>query len=388
VPVTPLVTVSDQIRAYDNGAARVYHRDLGYRSATLGSGRGEVPLTVSDQAPRVSVCIPTYNRSAYLRQALDSALAQTFGDFELLVVDDGSPDDTGAVAAEYARRDPRVRYVRNPTNLGMVGNWNRCVALARGEYVALLHDDDLWAPGMLAATAGALAAHPAAAFAYGAAEEIDDAGVVVGMRRSLPRSAVLAPAQAFAHLLAFNSVPPPAILVRASAYAAAGGYDPEVGFTVDWDLWLRLASRYPVVYVDQIVARYRLTDASNTKRLEQEGRIPDSIRLTIRRALAAPPEGKRPPYAVVRRGLRWAGEAQLHLAFNSLYAGDYAHLRKHTRGALTSTPELIASPAGLAALTYSIASLFGSRGPRLLSALRDLAVRRLPLGQRSASPSA
>src|SRR5262245_50428881 len=132
---------------------------------------------------RVSVCVPTYNRSRYLREAIESALVQTFADFELLVVDNCSTDDTPEVAAAFAARDRRVRYVRNERNLGLAGNFNRCVELAQGEYVALLHDDDLYLPEMLATTVGALDAHPEAAFAYGAAEEIDDAGRVVGLRR-------------------------------------------------------------------------------------------------------------------------------------------------------------------------------------------------------------
>ncbi|HEX2037869.1 MAG TPA: glycosyltransferase family 2 protein, partial [Chloroflexota bacterium] len=87
----------------------------------------------------MSVCISTYNRSRYLRRAIESVLGQTFGDFELIVSDDRSPDDTAEVVAQY--RDPRLRYHRNAENLGLVGNYNRCLELARGQYIGIFDDD-------------------------------------------------------------------------------------------------------------------------------------------------------------------------------------------------------------------------------------------------------
>src|SRR5574337_302054 len=93
--------------------------------------------------PEVSICVPTYNGAAYLADCLDSALAQTFADFELLIVDDCSSDDTLAIATTYARRDPRVRIVVNDATLGLVGNWNRCVRLSRGRWIKFIFQDDL-----------------------------------------------------------------------------------------------------------------------------------------------------------------------------------------------------------------------------------------------------
>ena len=85
--------------------------------------------------PLVSVCVPTYNGARFLRQCLDSALAQSWRDLEILVVDDGSTDESVAIARDYARRDDRVRVAVNAANLGLVENWNRCVALARGRWI-------------------------------------------------------------------------------------------------------------------------------------------------------------------------------------------------------------------------------------------------------------
>jgi len=99
--------------------------------------------------PLVSICVPAYKGAAFLEECLSSALAQTYGDFELLVVDDDSPDATLEIAQQYASHDARVRVVRNPNNLGLVGNWNECVRLSRGEWIKFLFQDDLLEPQCL-----------------------------------------------------------------------------------------------------------------------------------------------------------------------------------------------------------------------------------------------
>lgn len=92
--------------------------------------------------PLISICIPTYNGAKHLRECLDSVLTQTFGDFEVLLVDDGSSDDTFSIAREYAARDKRIRLEQNEFNLGLVNNWNRCVELSKGEWIKFVFQDD------------------------------------------------------------------------------------------------------------------------------------------------------------------------------------------------------------------------------------------------------
>ena len=107
--------------------------------------------------PIVSVCIPTYNGSQFLKECIESILAQTFSNFELLIIDDRSSDNTIDLAEEYATRDSRIKVTINTQNLGLVGNWNRCLEIARGEWIKFVFQDDLLAPEclekMLAATA-------------------------------------------------------------------------------------------------------------------------------------------------------------------------------------------------------------------------------------------
>jgi glycosyltransferase involved in cell wall biosynthesis len=127
--------------------------------------------------PRVSVIIPTYNRSWGLRRAVASAMEQTFSDFESLIVDDGSTDDTSEVSRSFA--DARLFYHRQPRNVGVARNWGTGVELARGEFVALLMDDDRYEPGFLARRVAALREHPTAALAFSGYRAVDESGAVV-----------------------------------------------------------------------------------------------------------------------------------------------------------------------------------------------------------------
>src|SRR3982751_3050681 len=97
--------------------------------------------TLSPQRPRVTVCVPMYNGERYLAECIESILAQTYTDFQLLLVDDCSTDATRSIAESYAAADSRVRLIVNHTNLGLVGNWNRCIELATGEWIKFVFQD-------------------------------------------------------------------------------------------------------------------------------------------------------------------------------------------------------------------------------------------------------
>ena len=118
------------------------------------------------RVPRVSIGMPVYNGQTFLRAAIDSILAQTFEDFELVICDNASTDATEQICRDYAARDARVRYVRNPTNLGAAPNFNRAFELSRAPYFKWMAVDDLIGPAYLARCVAALDAKPAAAMAY------------------------------------------------------------------------------------------------------------------------------------------------------------------------------------------------------------------------------
>lgn len=111
---------------------------------------------------KISVCIPTYNYGRYLSDVVESVLSQTYTDFELVIVDNSSDDDTKSIVSTFLTRDKRVKYVCNQTNIGMVGNWNKCLELAKGEYIKLLCADDTLEPNCLEKQVGILEQYPAA----------------------------------------------------------------------------------------------------------------------------------------------------------------------------------------------------------------------------------
>lgn len=118
-----------------------------------------IPRSLND--PLLTIAIPTYNYGAYIGEALDSVLSQSFEDFEVVIVDDASTDETERVCRRFVDSDARVRYLRNRMNLGMVENWNHSVSLARGRYLKLLlADDKLWSPDALGLQVGILEADP------------------------------------------------------------------------------------------------------------------------------------------------------------------------------------------------------------------------------------
>ena len=149
--------------------------------------RGAVPAATAGRTPRVSIGLPVYNGERYLSEALDSILGQTFGDFELIIADNASTDCTGEIARSYARRDPRIRYVRSRVNLGATKNFNRVFALASAPYFKWVAVDDLCAPTYLARCVELLDRTPDAVLAYTGARWIDERGDPLQIDERVPQ---------------------------------------------------------------------------------------------------------------------------------------------------------------------------------------------------------
>ena len=135
----------------------------------------EFPAQVdSAQVPGVSIGLPVFNGAHFLAQALDSLLAQTFGDFELIISDNASTDETAAICADYIGRDQRIRYFRQQTNIGAPRNWSFVVTVARGRYFKWASGNDLCAPDMIERYVTTLAAQPQAVLCYGRTCLVDE----------------------------------------------------------------------------------------------------------------------------------------------------------------------------------------------------------------------
>ena len=199
-------------------------------------------------APKVSVFIPVYNRERYLCVAVNSILAQTFADFELLLVDDGSTDGSLELMQRYAARDPRVRIETNGANLGIPRTRNRGLELARGEYIALLDSDDYAYPGRLEAQVRFLEAHPDHVQVGSWGSFMDEQG---HLARRVRRQPIAAP-DVDAELLFRCCLSNRSIMGR-TAELRAYGYRTEFPRCQDYDLHVRLASRYPMANLPQIL---------------------------------------------------------------------------------------------------------------------------------------
>ena len=213
--------------------------------------------------PPVSVCVPTFNRAALLRTSLASILRQSFRDFELIVVDDASTDETPGVVAGL--REPRLRYERNERNLGQIANLNRCLALARGEYVCIFHDDDVYAPTILEREVAVLARHPGVGLVHTAVWMLTADGRVRRVHRVAERDYVRSGRERFmtylgrAHDIVFSTA-----MVRRACYEAVGGFDPRF-ILADGDMWLRIALRADIAYIAEPLAGYRVHDVSASR---------------------------------------------------------------------------------------------------------------------------
>lgn len=233
----------------------------------LDSHRSIRLIVMNNLHCKLSVCIPTYNGASYLAEAITSVLAQTWTDFELIIVDDCSTDATEAIVKSFA--DPRIKFYRNQTRLGLVGNWNRCLELASGQYSCIFHQDDVMMPENLAEKVNLLDHNPTVGMVYsevlqiGPAEELIRAGWPV--KPPPDQIGVHSGLKFFkTQLLGPNTVSCPGVVARKACYEKLGGFDPRLPFTADWEMWLRLALFYDIAYLAQPLIKYRWHDSNET----------------------------------------------------------------------------------------------------------------------------
>jgi glycosyltransferase involved in cell wall biosynthesis len=280
--------------------------------------------------PTFTVAIPAYNAAATIAAALDSVLAQTRGDFEAIVVDDGSFDATAEIVQPFLA-DSRITLVRQD-NRGLARARNAALARARGRYLSLLDSDDVWLPRYLERMGEALDADPDAAFAFCDAWALDDRTRRI-RRLTVAAAAGSPPAPADADALLLELLQRNFVFVgatiRRSALLAVGGFDAELRAAEDYDLWLRLAaSGRRAVRVPEPLAVYRLRANSLSRdetlmfsslrrvfsRVAEELDVRPEARASAKRALESIDArtellaGRRPAAAALRR-LRLAAVA-------------------------------------------------------------------------------
>ncbi|RLB05643.1 MAG: glycosyltransferase family 2 protein, partial [Deltaproteobacteria bacterium] len=182
--------------------------------------------------PRVSVIIPTYNRRTLLLEAVESVLAQTYSDFELIVVDDGSTDGTEEAIKRYGSR---LIYTYQP-HQGVSAARNKGIEIARGELVAFLDSDDLWLPKKLQIQVTFMDQHPEVQLCY-----TDEIWIRRGVRVNPKKKHAKYSGWIYPHCLPLCIISPSSALVRRGLFAQVGHFDPQLPVCEDYDFWLRVA---------------------------------------------------------------------------------------------------------------------------------------------------
>ena len=219
----------------------------------------------------LSVLMPTYNGAAHMAAALDSLAAQVDDDVEVIALDDGSTDETLPLLHRYAKRLP-LRIVARGRIGSWVANTNHGLALARGEYVCYLHQDDCWLPHRLSTLKARVTAYPGVALFLHASYFIDAAGRRLGTWRCpLPPHRPLHSDSVLERLLVQNFIAVPAPLFRREVALDVGAMDERLWYTADWDLWLKLAAAGETFYDPQPLACFRIHALSQTMRQSRDG---------------------------------------------------------------------------------------------------------------------
>jgi glycosyltransferase involved in cell wall biosynthesis len=206
----------------------------------------------------VSVVIPAYNAAPFLADAIDSILRQTYAHFEIIVIDDASTDATWAVAGRCAESDSRIRIFRNAQNLGIAGNRNRGVTLARGKYLAWQDADDISMPSRLEKQVQLLESQPDVAI-VGGYIELFKGTTTLAVRRYAPDDASLRRC-----IFRYSPIAQPVAMLRLDALRAAGEYDLRYPPAEDLDMTFRLGQHHRLANVEEVLLRYRESDASAT----------------------------------------------------------------------------------------------------------------------------
>jgi glycosyltransferase involved in cell wall biosynthesis len=201
-------------------------------------------------APPVSICLVTYNRDKLLSLTLNSILTQSFADYELIISDDCSTDNTREICYEYAKCDPRIRYLRNDVNLGIPSNLNVSLQAASGRYLANLHDGDVFRIDLIAKWKEALDTYPTAGFVFNAYRTFKSDGSEIIFRESYPP--LIDGKELGRRLLSrWDSCVFGTVMARREVYERLGWFDPRFGNFSDIDMWLRISREYDVAYINE-----------------------------------------------------------------------------------------------------------------------------------------
>lgn len=299
------------------------------------------PVRAAGPRPRFSVMVPACEPDDKLLASLESVLRQAPGPerMQIAVVDDASQNVDVQRLIRTVDRTGRVEFAVNGRRLGLSGNWNRAIDLARGELVHLLHQDDAVHAGFYARIDRGFVAEPHIGMAFCRSRIIDDDGRLI-KRTSRQRWLAGVIAQWLPRIAERQRVQTPAAVVARSTYETLGGYRPDLCHAVDWEMWVRIASHYEVWYEPRALATYRRHIANETTRLFATGAVwPDMARAIRFNALSLPDSIRAVTLAA---SIRWHAASAIRTAERQLAAGDTAA----AAATLRAIPDLLEAAEG------------------------------------------
>jgi glycosyltransferase involved in cell wall biosynthesis len=263
--------------------------------------------------PRVSIVIPAYNMAAFVSHAIESALGQTYDDCEIIVVDDGSVDETGAIVRRF---EPRVRYVYQD-NAGANAARNHGIRLARGSAVALLDADDVWLPHKLERQVALLDSRPDVKLVgCGYSERDASLKTVVRdvVRRNFPSHDKLLEALSIAQLIPGSGS---GVLIAKECFDVVGMFDETLKVAEDWDMWLRIVSRYNAAFVEEVLVLIR-KDRRNKPQYRTLTTEQDQVEFVIRKNVSKERQPRALAALHARLGSQYLFRGRPQLAFEHL----------------------------------------------------------------------
>ena len=219
-----------------------------------------------DKTMLISIITPTYNREAFLPVAIESVLAQSYKEFELIIVDDGSTDNSRELINAYVDKDPRVKYLYQENQRQSVAR-NYALSIAKGDFICFLDSDNYWPHDKLEKSLKAFEQHPEADIVYGDCITIDEQGNELHRNNMRRYSGSIA-----AFLLKDNFVSMNTTMTRRRCFNEMGGMSGKRRVADDYDLWLKFSARYRFQYIPEFLAYYRVMEnqISSNKKLRFE----------------------------------------------------------------------------------------------------------------------
>ena len=297
--------------------------------------------------PKVSVCIPVYNGSNYIAESIESVLAQTYEDYQLIVIDNCSTDNTEEIVRNFD--DPRLTYIRNKQNLGLMVNFNRCLELATGEYVYIWHHDDVMLPDNLKLKVQLLDEHPDVGFVHSNLINIDDKGAVVaseiwyeGSRHDYIEDGLTAFNKYLAHMPRGASLFIGAVLARRSCYEKVGEFCVELPHCLDSEMWMRMMLFYKVACIGTPLLKYRIHPTTASKDLGDWDTVPyikehyEVTQIIFKRYYEHIPNAEK----LIEQNSRNFGKRAIYLANLQMLNDDFSAARDFIKEAVFFNPEI------------------------------------------------